>query len=102
MGDQFLRKKVKLPSPLPQPCPYGNKCKFYHPDRATNQKSITDKLKEHSSQRINEVRARVNSRDSSPGDSLTRTRSMQPKQDVSRSSNMASGKQLVSRTKSSV
>ena len=71
--DQFLRKKVKLPSPLPQPCPYGkkctygNKCKFYHPDRATNQKSITDKLKEHSSQRINEVRARVNSRDSSPG-----------------------------------
>ena len=56
--DQFLRKKVKLPSPLPQPCPYGkkctygNKCKFYHPDRATNQKSITDKLKEHSSQRI--------------------------------------------------
>ena len=74
--DQFLRKKVKLPCPLPQPCPYGkkctygNKCKFYHPDRATNQKSITDKLKEHSSVRINEVRARVNSRDSSPGNPL--------------------------------
>merc|ERR1712223_2204888 len=66
--DQFLRKKVKLPSPLAKPCPYGNKCKYDHPDRATNQKSITDKLKEHSSQRINEVRARtVNSRDSSPG-----------------------------------
>lgn len=101
--DQFLRKKVKLPCPLPQPCPYGkkctygNKCKFYHPDRATNQKSITDKLKEHSSVRINEVRARVNSRDSSPGDSLTRTRSMQPKQD-----NAGRPKQAVSRTKSSV
>ena len=129
--DQFLRKKVKAASQLPQPCPYGkkctygNKCKFYHPDRATNQKSITDKLKEHSSQRINEVRARVNSRDSSPGneqvdfylavampdiflfrfvagDPLTRTMSMHTKQDVSRSSNAASGKQLVSRTKSSV
>jgi len=101
--DQFLRKKVKLPCPLPQPCPYGkkctygNKCKFYHPDRATNQKSITDKLKEHSSVRINEVRARVNSRDSSPGDSLTRTRSMQPKQD-----NAGKSKLAVSRTKSSV
>jgi ribonuclease ZC3H12 len=95
---------VKLPSPLAQPCPYGkkctygNKCKFYHPDRATNQKSITDKLKEHSSQRINEVRARtVNSRDSSPGDSLTRTRSMQPKPD-----NAGRPKQAVTRTKSSV
>jgi len=101
--DQFLRKKVKLPCPLPQPCPYGkkctygNKCKFYHPDRAINQKSITEKLKEHSSVRINEVRARVNSRDSSPGDPLTRTRSMQPKQD-----NAGRPKQAVSRTKSSV
>ena len=71
--DQFLRKKVKLASELPKPCPYGkkctygNKCKFYHPDRVTNQKSITEKLKEHSSQRISEMRARVNSRDSSPG-----------------------------------
>ena len=72
--DQFLRKKVKLSSQLPQPCPYdkkctyGNKCKFYHPDRVTNQKSITEKLKLESSQRINEMRAReVHSRDSSPG-----------------------------------
>merc|ERR1712106_305579 len=75
--DNFLRIKA-VPSELPQPCPYGkkctygNKCKFYHPDRAINQKSITEKLKEHSSVRINEVRARVNSRDSSPGDPLTR------------------------------
>ena len=72
--DQFLRKKVKLSSQLPQLCPYdkkctyGNKCKFYHPDRVTNQKSITEKLKLESSQRINEMRAReVHSRDSSPG-----------------------------------
>merc|ERR1719225_1944847 len=47
--------------------------------------------------RINEVRARVNSRDSSPGDPLTRTRSMQPKQD-----NAGRPKQAVTRTKSSV
>jgi len=97
--DQFLRKKVKVPSracPYGKKCTYGNKCKYYHPDRATNQKSITDKLKEHSSQRINEVRARVNSRDSSPGDPLTRTRSMQPHQETTRS------KQAVTRTKSSV
>ncbi len=71
--DQFLEKKVKLPSTLPQPCPYGkkctygNKCKFYHPDRGCNQKSVTDKLKENASSRIIEFRARGNSRDNSPG-----------------------------------
>jgi len=96
--DQFLRKKVKPSSQLPQPCPYGkkctygNKCKYYHPDRVTNQKSITEKLKEQYAQGISEMRARVHSRDSSPGDPLTRTRSMQPKTIV---------KTCVSRTKSS-
>ena len=71
--DQFLRKKVKPSSQLPQPCPYGkkctygNKCKYYHPDRVTNQKSITEKLKEQYAQGISEMRARVHSRDSSPG-----------------------------------
>lgn len=120
--DQFLRKKVK-PFQMTQPCPYGkkctygNKCKFFHADRTTNQKSITEKLKEHSSLKINEVRARVNSRDSSPGkafvffsvanaflneillgDPLTRTRSMQSKSDLQRM-NM---KQPASRTRSLV
>lgn len=75
--DQFLRKKVRS-SELPKPCPYGkkctygNKCKFYHPDRAPNQKNISDKLKEYSSPRINEVRARGHSRDSSPGNKIMR------------------------------
>lgn len=98
--DHFLRKKVKSaatqsyqPCPYGKKCTYGNKCKFYHPDRVTNQKSITERLKENSSQKISEMRARVvNSRDSSPGDPLTRTRSMQPKTVT---------KQCVSRTKSS-
>ena len=65
-----ISPNIAQPCPYGKKCTYGNKCKFYHPDRATNQKSITDKLKEHSSVRINEVRARVNSRDSSPGNPL--------------------------------
>ena len=47
---------------------YGNKCKFYHAERGNQpQKSVTEKLKETSSQKINEIRARGNSRESSPG-----------------------------------
>ena len=70
--DQFLRKRPLLsdlvPCPYGKKCTYGNKCKFYHPDRGNQpQKSITEKLKEHSSQKISEVRARGQSRDSSPG-----------------------------------
>ena len=75
------------PCPYGKKCTYGNKCKFYHAERGNQpQKSVTDKLKEHSTQKINEVKARgstagsdktaESSRDSSPGDQLMRTQSM--------------------------
>ena len=99
--EQFLRKKPNYselqPCPYGKKCTYGNKCKFFHADRVAGvpQKSISEKLKESSSQMIDEVRARGSSRDSSPGAAaaaaaaavvigasaaadLTRTRSMQP------------------------
>ncbi|CAB4068706.1 ZC3H12 [Lepeophtheirus salmonis] len=66
-----------MPCPYGKKCTYGNKCKYYHAERGNlPQKSITDKLKEHSTLRISEVRARIHSRDSSPGDPLTRTLSV--------------------------
>ena len=90
--EQFLRKRPTYsdlqPCPYGKKCTYGNKCKFFHADRVAGapQKSISEKLKETSQQMITEVRARGNSRDSSPGavvgaknaDSVTRTKSMQP------------------------
>ncbi len=51
--DNFLRKRPIAPDHPPQQCPYGkekctygNKCKYFHPERSTNQKSISDELKE--------------------------------------------------------
>ena len=77
------------PCPYGKKCTYGNKCKFYHAERGNQpQKSITDKLKENSTQKINEIKSRekggglsgestvISSRDSSPGDKLLRTQSM--------------------------
>ena len=64
------------PCPYGKKCTYGNKCKFYHAERGNQpQKSVTDKLKENSTQKINEIKARglggdktaESSRDSSPG-----------------------------------
>ncbi len=71
--DQFLRKRPLYsdlqPCPYGKKCTYGNKCKFFHAERGNQpQKSITDTIKHYSSQKINEVRARGTSRDSSPGD----------------------------------
>ena len=72
--DAFLRRPKYGLSSNTQPCPYekkctyGNKCKFYHADRGNQpQKSITEKLKENSSKRINEVRARSPSNESCTG-----------------------------------
>ena len=106
--DHFLRKRPANLSDLAQPCPYGkkctygNKCKFFHAERGNQpQKSVTDKLKESSSQMINEVRARNHSRDSSPGDQLTRTMSMQPLQHKSADANLvAQEKTALCRTRS--
>ena len=62
------------PCPYGKKCTYGNKCKFYHAERGNQpQKSITEKLKESSTHKINEIKARgeiktaESSRDSSPG-----------------------------------
>ena len=72
--DVFLRKPKHGQSSNIQPCPYekkctyGNKCKFYHADRGNlPQKSISDKLKENSSKRINEARVRSPSNESATG-----------------------------------
>ena len=71
--EAFLRKRkpnVREPVPCPygKKCTYGNKCKFFHAERGNQpQKSVTDKLKEHSTQKISEIRAREHSRDTSPG-----------------------------------
>lgn len=40
-------------------CTYGNKCKYYHPERGNiPQKSVTDKLAEQSKLRLQEVRTK--------------------------------------------
>jgi len=65
--ETFLRKQKPnnyQPCPYEKKCTYGNKCKYYHPDRGPQpQKSISDELKENSSKKINEVRARSPSDD---------------------------------------
>ena len=77
-NNSTLAKHAITPCPYGKKCTYGNKCKFYHAERGNQpQKSVTDKLKEHSTQKINEVKARgsgtggekteESSRDSSPG-----------------------------------
>ncbi len=117
--DQFLRRRRpghlagghgaggnQQPCPYGKKCTYGNKCKFFHAERGNQpQKSITEKLKEHSSQMISEVRARGSSRDSSPGtDQLMRTMSAQPLQRKERPGEpgnlFAAEKQALCRTRS--
>ena len=64
--DNFLQKEPTQPEPLPPPCPYGskkctygNKCKYYHPERKNiPQKSVTEKLAEQAKQRMQEMRER--------------------------------------------
>ena len=68
--EQFLRKKAskvstQQPCPYDKKCTYGNKCKYWHPDRANNQKSVIEQLQANSSQRISDWAK--HSRDSSPG-----------------------------------
>ena len=47
---QVKSSQVQTPCPYGIKCTYGNKCKFFHADRALNgpQKSITDTLRDHS------------------------------------------------------
>ena len=106
--DAFLRIN-HTPADLPPPCPYskkctyGNKCKFYHAERGTvPHKSVTDRLKEHSTMKILEVRTRNTSRDSSPGD-IARTKSMNLvlQRTESDTSAFSRPKQSLTRTRSS-
>ena len=67
------------PCPYGKKCTYGNKCKFYHAERGNQpQKSVTERLKENSTKKINEIikergsgiggeKTAESSRDSSPG-----------------------------------
>ena len=62
--ENFLLKKPAEPEPLPPPCPYGskkctygNKCKYYHPERRSQpHKPVTEKLAEQDKQRRQEIR----------------------------------------------
>ena len=112
--DTFLKlKSVTGPAsgmeskacPYKEKCTYGNKCKFFHPERGNvPHKSVTEQLKERSSKQIQEVRTRNTSRDSSPGEQLTRTRSMNPMPLHRTESDVAAfgkAKQQLARTRSS-
>lgn len=105
--DTFLRKShaISRPAdPLPPPCPYGkkctygNKCKYHHPERGNQpQKSVTERLAEQAKIPLQEVKSRgLKSRESSPGDKLKPTSSVQL------SGSAKSKKQPLSRTKSLV
>ena len=100
--ESFLRTKPTelKPCPYKEKCTYGNKCKFFHAERGNvPHKSVTERLKEQSSKQIQEVRTRNTSRDSSPGEQLTRTRSMNLP--LQRTESEAKVKQQLARTRSS-
>ncbi|CAG2195264.1 MCPIP [Mytilus edulis] len=63
LSRQPARSQENLPPPCPygsKKCTYGNKCKYYHPERGNiPQKSVTDKLAEHAKQKIQVVRAKA-------------------------------------------
>lgn len=73
--DNFLLKEPAEPEPLPPPCPYGskkctygNKCKYYHPERRSQpHKLVTEKLAEQAKQRIQEIRQKDAAQQSQPG-----------------------------------
>jgi len=64
--DNFLCKEPTVPETLPPLCPYGskkctygNKCKYYHPERGNQpHKSITEELAEKLKQKRQEVKDR--------------------------------------------
>ena len=107
--DTFLRLKTTPGAstgmetracPYKEKCTYGNKCKFFHPERLNvPHKSVTERLKEQSSKPIQELRTRNTSRDSSPGEQLTRTRSMNLP--LHRTESDVKAKQQLARTRSS-
>ncbi|XP_021380005.1 uncharacterized protein LOC110467272 isoform X2 [Mizuhopecten yessoensis] len=64
--DNFLSREPTVPESLPPVCPYGskkctygNKCKFYHPERGNlPQKSVTERLAEQTKQKIQDLKER--------------------------------------------
>merc|ERR1719430_2077770 len=106
--DNFLKKPAGASNlgmetkacPYKEKCTYGNKCKFFHAERGNvPHKSVTERLKEQSSKPIQELRTRNTSRDSSPGEQLTRTRSMNLP--LHRTESDVKAKQQLARTRSS-
>lgn len=71
--DNFLSKEPRQPEPLPPICPYGsrkctygNKCKFYHPERGNMpHKMVNEKLAEQAKQKIQEARENRKTQDGS-------------------------------------
>ncbi|KAK3098807.1 hypothetical protein FSP39_023298 [Pinctada imbricata] len=93
--ENFLSREPKQPDPLPPLCPYGskkctygNKCKFYHPERGNNpHRTVTEKLAEQTKQKLQEIRDRekaekkkqpLTRNPSGPKMALQRTRSLVP------------------------
>ncbi|OQR71641.1 hypothetical protein BIW11_10878 [Tropilaelaps mercedesae] len=80
--DQFLRKPSAVAQqtvppicPYAKKCTYGNKCKYYHPERGNMpQKSITERLAEQCKIQMQEVKNRGHHFGGNNG--LTRTRSV--------------------------
>jgi len=108
--ENFLRLKTSgdtaPPCPYGKKCTYGNKCKFYHAERGNApHKSVTERLKEQSTKQIMEVRTRTHSRDSSPGEQLSRAKSMNLPMQLHRTESditvFSRAKQPLSRTRSS-
>lgn len=64
--DNFLSREPTVPVPLPPVCPYGskkctygNKCKFYHPERGNlPQKTVTEALAEQTKQKMQDLMER--------------------------------------------
>ena len=91
--DNLLRKRPMQPSVRPQNCPYGqkctygNKCRFYHPERGfTPQKTVTEKLKEHAEQQMQEINKDKIEKTRRPKQKLSRTKSVIPVESASTNS----------------
>ncbi|CAN7988975.1 unnamed protein product, partial [Ixodes hexagonus] len=102
LAPSLCMEGASLPPACPygKKCTYGNKCKYYHPERGNlPQKSVTERLAEQARLQLQEVKARggINSRDSSPGGELLKTKSLPPC-----SGEVPKKKAPLSRTKSSV
>ncbi|XP_060084709.1 uncharacterized protein LOC132563974 [Ylistrum balloti] len=96
--DNFLSREPTVPLSLPPVCPYGikkctygNKCKFYHPERGNNpQKSVTDIMAEQTKQKMQDLMERGSK--NAEGDKkkvLVRKQQLKQKMSLQRTSSLA-------------